>query len=350
MVYDATAVEPRGGEYISKKEQCIMRTVIAVLVLCSVMSAYAHDNYTGRSGAPGRNTCASSCHGGPVVNTTQIFGFPANYTPGQAYLLTIRKVSGGTIVNFNASCRIGVSGTANAGVISAGLSTVTYNVTGETNGVHFTVAGHDSGQFTWTAPAAGTGLVKLYAGAIQTDLDGDNSTIVLTANEALSLPGIATAPTPANMSVDVAVTTAVSWVAGSNATSHDVYFGTTDPPAFIGNQATLTYDPAGNLVRGATYYWRIDERNGAGVTPGTLWQFVTIPPASIPQHLAAAYNGAGIQLYWSPAANAILYNVYRDTVEAVQTVPANLIGTVPDTTYFDSGPGPNNAYYIVTAQ
>lgn len=327
-----------------------MRAVIVLLIAGFAMSAYAHDNYTGRSGAPGRNTCAISCHGGAVVNTTQVFGFPANYTPGQAYLLTIRKVSGGTIVNFNASCRIGVSGTANAGVIASGLNCATYNVTGETNGVHFTVSNHDSGQFTWTAPAAGTGLVKLYAGALQTDVDGANSTIVLTANEAVAMPGIATAPSPADLAMNVAVTTMLSWTAGSNTTSHDVYFGTTNPPAFIGNQAAVGYDPIGDLARGATYYWKIDERNGAGVTPGMVWQFVTVPPASAPQRLAAVFNGAGIQLHWAPAANASLYNVYRDTVETIQAVPANLIGTVPDTTYFDSGPGPVNAYYIVTAQ
>ncbi len=328
-----------------------MRTVLAVVMLCFAVNAFAHDNYTGRSGAPGRNTCASSCHGGPVVNTVQIAGFPTNYTPGQAYLLTIRKVSGGTIVNFNASCRIGVSGTANAGVISSGLSTVTYNVTGETNGVHFTVAGHDSGQFTWTAPAAGTGLVKLYAGALQTDIDGENSTIVLTANEAIALPGIATSPTPADMSVGVAVTTTVSWVAGNGATSHDVYFGTTNPPAFIGNQATLSYDPAGDLAAGATYFWRIDERNAGGATTGTVWQFVTLAaPPGIPQHLTAMVEDTGIRLNWDASANAVLYNVYRDTLETVAPTPANLIGMTPTPTFLDASPSPVRAYYVVTAQ
>ncbi|MBL0063268.1 MAG: hypothetical protein IPP40_17745 [bacterium] len=328
-----------------------MRTVIAVVMLCFAVNAFAHDNYTGRSGAPGRNTCASSCHGGPVVNTVQITGFPTNYTPGQAYLLTIRKVSGGTIVNFNSSCRVGVSGTANAGVISAGLSTVTYNVTGETNGVHFSVAGHDSGQFTWTAPAAGTGLVKLYAGAIQTDLDGDNNTIVLTSNEALALPGVATTPTPADMAVDVAVTTTVSWVAGSGATSHDVYFGTTNPPTFIGNQATLTYDPAGDLTAGATYFWRIDERNAGGATAGSVWQFVTLAaPPGIPQHLTALVEDTGIRLNWDASANAVLYNVYRDTLETVATIPANLIGMTPAPTYLDVTPVPTRANYVVTSQ
>lgn len=327
-----------------------MRTAIVAVLLSLTVVGYAHTTYTGRSGAPGRQTCASSCHGGPVVNTVQITGFPSEYVPEQAYLLTIRKISGGTIVNFNGSCRIGLTGTSNAGVISAGLSTTIYNVTGETNGVRFSTANRDSGQFTWTAPTAGTGVVRFYAGAIQTDIDGDNSTIVLTANEAAPLPGAAQTPVPADLATDVAETSALNWTAGANATSHDVYFGTVNPPAFVGNQATTTFDPAGDLARGATYYWKIEERNAAGVTPGAVWQFTTLPPAGIPEHVAALFLGTGIQLWWAPAANASLYNVYRDTVETVGLSPANLIGTATDTTFTDSDPSPVKAYYVVTSQ
>ncbi|MCB1060511.1 MAG: hypothetical protein KDB65_09780 [Calditrichaeota bacterium] len=166
-----------------------MKQMLFVAVLLSLTTnLWAHGTYTGRSGAPGRQTCASSCHGGPIANTVEIVGFPSEYTPGQSYLLTIRKMSGGTVVNFNASCRIGETGTDNAGVIASGQNTSTYNVTGETNGVHFTTVNHDSGQFTWTAPSTGTGLVKLYAGAIQTDVDGDNSRIILSATEAVAIP------------------------------------------------------------------------------------------------------------------------------------------------------------------
>ncbi|MBK6765506.1 MAG: hypothetical protein IPG71_04025 [bacterium] len=327
-----------------------MRTVIGVVVLFFAVTAYAHTSYTGRSGSPGRQTCASSCHGGPVVNTVEITGFPIEYVPGAAYLLTIRRISGGTIVNFNGSCRVGLSGTTNAGVISAALATTIYNVTGETNGVRFSTANRDSGQFTWTAPAAGTGVVRFYAGAIQTDLDGDNSTIVLTANEAAPLPGIATVPIPADMSVDVATTVVLNWTAGAGALSHDVFFDTVNPPAFAGNQVEAAFDPPGELQTGTTYYWRVDERNAAGVTAGPVWQFVTRFPASPPTHLTAALDGDGIRLYWAPSPNATVYNVYRDTLEVVNPVPANLVGSTVDTTYSDISPVPSKATYIITAQ
>jgi hypothetical protein len=57
--------------------------------------------------------------------------------------------------------------------------------------------------------------------------------------------------------------------------SHDVYFGTTNPPPFIGNQSPATYNP-GTLSIDTTYYWRIDEIDGSSNThTGTVWSFST---------------------------------------------------------------------------
>lgn len=324
--------------------------VVVITMLLWAISASAFPTYTGRSGAPGLETCASSCHGGAVTNTVQVTGFPSAYTPGAAYLLTIKKISGGTIVNFNSSCRVGLSGTANAGAITAGQFTSTYNVSGETNGVHFTSMNHDSGQFTWTAPAAGTGTVRLYAAALQSNVDGNNNTIVLTATEAAALPGIATSPLPTDLSTNVLETVVLSWSAGAGATSHDVYFGPVDPPAFAGNQAAVTFDPVGDLTRGATYFWRVDERNAAGATPGPVWSFTVRPAASVPQHLMAVVEEGGIRLIWEASTNAALYNVYRDTVEVVDPIPANLIGQTATPSYLDIAPTPAKSSYIVTAQ
>ena len=77
----------------------------------------------------------------------------------------------------------------------------------------------------------------------------------------------------------------LSWSAGVNALSHDVYFGTDraaveagEQSAFKGNQMTTTYDP-GTLADDTVYYWRIDER-GAGevVHEGAVWSFTTLAP------------------------------------------------------------------------
>ena len=88
------------------------------------------------------------------------------------------------------------------------------------------------------------------------------------------MPGIATDPNPSDNATGTSVTTDLGWTAGSNANSHDVYFGTAPPGDFKGNQAGTTFDP-GVLQPNTTYYWRIDEVNDAGTTPSTVWSFTT---------------------------------------------------------------------------
>ncbi|MHC4657096.1 MAG: DUF333 domain-containing protein [Planctomycetota bacterium] len=89
--------------------------------------------------------------------------------------------------------------------------------------------------------------------------------------------GEASNPNPTDGARRVAITADLSWTAGSDATSHDVYFGTINPPPFIHNQISTTFDP-GTMSYGTTYYWRIDEVNKWGKTIGTVWNFTTIGP------------------------------------------------------------------------
>src|SRR6185436_13891760 len=91
----------------------------------------------------------------------------------------------------------------------------------------------------------------------------------------LPVPGAASAPNPANGATGVATNAQLSWTAGSNTTSHDVRFGTANPPPFLVNQAGTTYNP-GTLTNNTTYFWRIDEKNGSGTTTGTVWSFTTV--------------------------------------------------------------------------
>ena len=97
------------------------------------------------------------------------------------------------------------------------------------------------------------------------------------------LSGKASNPNPADGATDVDATADLSWTAGFNATSHDVYFGTGNPPPFIGNQTATTFDPA-PMAFETTYYWRIDEVNKWGKTAGDLWNFTTLrqPPPPPP--------------------------------------------------------------------
>ena len=82
------------------------------------------------------------------------------------------------------------------------------------------------------------------------------------------------APSPADGATEVEKTPTLSWMPGVTAASHDVYFGDSSPPAFIGNQTETSYSP-GTLDKGKTYYWRIDAVEADGTTKyeGNVWSF-----------------------------------------------------------------------------
>ena len=77
----------------------------------------------------------------------------------------------------------------------------------------------------------------------------------------------------------------LSWAAGLDAKLHTVYFG--DNPDTVANAtggapvATTSYTPAGPLVKGKTYYWRVDEFNPPTTNKGNVWSFSVIPDISV---------------------------------------------------------------------
>jgi hypothetical protein len=155
---------------------------VCVLLIFIVSQSMARENYRGYSGAPGRSTCANSCHGGSN-GTVSLSGFPDLYNAGETYTLTISRDSGNSICNFNASCRLG-TGTSNAGIISSGSGTTAYNVNGETNGVSLSSYYQTSATFDWTAPEAGSGQARLYIAAYQgSGTNGQTSDFTLIADE-----------------------------------------------------------------------------------------------------------------------------------------------------------------------
>jgi hypothetical protein len=102
----------------------------------------------------------------------------------------------------------------------------------------------------------------------------------------------ASTPRPDIATVDVPRDVVLSWKAGQYALAHDVYFGTASedvndasrsvPMGVLASQGqtAATYDPAGLLAFGQTYYWRVDEVNGAPdftIYKGGVWSFTTEP-------------------------------------------------------------------------
>jgi glycerophosphoryl diester phosphodiesterase len=79
---------------------------------------------------------------------------------------------------------------------------------------------------------------------------------------------------PISGATNVTLSPTLTWVIGSNAIAHRIYFGTNSTPAFLREQS---YDlvPLTNLLAGTTYYWRIDEVTPSGVLTGAVWNFIT---------------------------------------------------------------------------
>jgi hypothetical protein len=96
-------------------------------------------------------------------------------------------------------------------------------------------------------------------------------------------PGQASNPWPPDGAMSVYLDVDLSWTAGTNALSHDVYFGTDAnalagadrmAPEYRGNRTFTKFDPE-LLNRYTTYYWRIDEICSGGITKGIVWRFTT---------------------------------------------------------------------------
>ena len=127
--------------------------------------------------------------------------------------------------------------------------------------------------------------VQIYGGA----LTADQIQIVMTGSEILNLK--AALPEPANQVKDVPRDTALSWMAGDRADTHNLYFGDNfddvsqasidDPRGVLvrENLADNIYDLPDLLEFDKTYYWRVDEVNappGSEINRGDVWSFTTV--------------------------------------------------------------------------
>jgi murein DD-endopeptidase MepM/ murein hydrolase activator NlpD len=149
-------------------------------------------------------------------------------------------------------------------------------------------------------------------------------------------PGKATGPSPANGASEISLTPTLTWRAGANATSYEVYFGQTLPNSPTATTPAATYRPP-QLTAGTTYRWRIDAKNSVGTTVGDVWTFATAatpmpqPPGRVTGP-SPANGSSGISLTptltWGAAANATGYEIYFG-----QTLPNSPTATTTAATY-----------------
>jgi len=221
------------------------------------------DFYENGGGAVAQLEWSSPSQAREVIPQSQLYEPTAPPPPGQAS--NPSPANGAT----DQSIDVSLSWTAGSGATS--------------HDVYFgTDSTPDSGEFMGNQPGTSYDPGTLYNSTTyywRIDEVGPGGTTTgvvwsFTTEAATPPPGQASNPNPANSATDVSVTTDLSWTAGSDATSHDVYFGTASPGTFQGNQTGTTFDP-GTLANDTTYYWRIDEKNAIGTTTGVVWSFVT---------------------------------------------------------------------------
>ncbi|MEN6575919.1 MAG: LamG-like jellyroll fold domain-containing protein, partial [Phycisphaerales bacterium] len=117
--------------------------------------------------------------------------------------------------------------------------------------------------------------------------------VVLTDAEIVTImkgAPLAQDPAPEDGAVDVPRDVVLAWTAAETIATHDIYLGTAfadvndagrdDPRGTLvsQDQTDAAFDPDGLLEFGQTYYWRIDEVNGAPdytVFQGDVWSFTT---------------------------------------------------------------------------
>jgi len=106
------------------------------------------------------------------------------------------------------------------------------------------------------------------------------------------LPMTANTPNPADWAKNKLTDVKLNWRAGANGDFHHVYFGTdkdavenadkSSPEYKVRTVGTTTTFNPGELQRGTTYYWRVDEAKATGAEwKGFVWTFSTLPILTI---------------------------------------------------------------------
>ena len=163
---------------------------------------------------------------------------------------------------------------------------------------------------------------------------------------------VAWMPDPPDAAEDLCDDVVLSWTPGDSAIQHDVYFGTDEDD--VENATTVSapyrlrqgpnsYDAGAleTLSPGVTYYWRIDEFDGASVYKGDVWEFIINDGNAFGPDPAdgesAVLNEA--LLSWSPGCSAASHDVYfgtdYDLVRDASTASSEYKGNQPlaQTTY-----------------
>ncbi len=168
----------------------ILLSIFSLALIFILTSGIEDDNgIAGRTGSPGEVTCVNGCHSsyalnsgsGSVALTSNIVN--NEYVPDQVYNMQLTVSQAGDSL-FGLGLEALTSSNTNAGTLTVGTGTVIKtatisgvsrrSITHARNGGTGTVDSHTF-NFTWKAPATGTGNVTFYFAGVAANNNGRNS-------------------------------------------------------------------------------------------------------------------------------------------------------------------------------
>ena len=134
-------------------------------------------------------------------------------------------------------------------------------------------------------------------------------------------PGSFALLSPSSGSTIGGTSTTLSWGTASEATSYDVYFGTSSNPPLYTNTGGTSLGVSG-LSLNTTYYWKVVAKNSCSDTTDSsgIWHFTTPACTNPPGSFAllspgdgSTISGTSTTLSWGTASEATSYDVYFGT-------------------------------------
>jgi len=127
-------------------------------------------------------------------------------------------------------------------------------------------------------------------------------------------PKTAYTPKPADSAEFIDLNVVLSWTAGFGAKLHYIVFGEdfdeVNNAAMGVPNGTTSYNP-GPLSLAKTYYWRVDEFDGANTLKGNVWSFTTLGAVSGPNPADGTVDvKPSVVLKWDAGAVAASHDVY----------------------------------------
>ncbi|MGO8671341.1 MAG: malectin domain-containing carbohydrate-binding protein [Capsulimonadaceae bacterium] len=231
--------------------------------------------------------------------------------------------SGATSYNLYEGTATGAEG---ATPVATGITATSYTATGLTNGTpyYFTVA---------AVNASGTSSKS---------------------NEASATPvsGVPSAPTALTATAGN-TQVALSWTAGTGATTYNVYEGTatgSEGAAPVATGVTATSYTDTGLTNGTAYFFKVAGVDSSGTSAQSNEASATPVSSTLsaPTGLSAAGTNAQVALSWTGSTGATSYDVYRGTASGGESATPIATG-VTATSYSNTGLTNGTTYYYTVA-